>query len=106
MKENIRSLLKEIKKELISIYGKKLFGVYLYGSYARYSACNESDVDIAIILNDFNKYSEEIERTSKTISRVSLKYDIHVSRVILKEHQWREDDFPFFINLRREGVPV
>ena len=106
MQKDIRKLLEEIKTGLDAIYDERLCGVYLYGSYARDRSYSESDVDIAIILYDFDRYSEEIERTSHLISQISLKYNLSVSRVIIKEHQWREDDFPFFINLRKEGIPV
>ena len=35
MTQSVRNILLELKKELERIYGVRLRGVYLYGSYAR-----------------------------------------------------------------------
>ena len=40
----IQSLMHELKAGLEAVYGKRLTGVYLYGSYARGEADAESDV--------------------------------------------------------------
>lgn len=42
----IRKTLKELKRELIELYGERLRGVYLFGSYARGDFDSDSDVDI------------------------------------------------------------
>ena len=48
---------------LEKIYGERLHRVYLFGSYARGEADEESDVDIAVVLDDVPDYFAEIERT-------------------------------------------
>jgi predicted nucleotidyltransferase len=41
--------------------GARLKGVYLFGSYARGEAGEESDVDVLIVLDRVESYSQEIE---------------------------------------------
>ena len=60
----IKSILKELKIKLQDIYGDQLKGLYLYGSYARAEADGESDIDILVILDKVERYSNEIARTS------------------------------------------
>lgn len=106
MAQDVHRLLDELKKGLQQIYGDRLRGVYLFGSYARGEEDGESDVDVAVILNDFESYWEEIKRTRHLVSMLSLRYGVSLSTVKIKECTWREDDFPLYINLRREGIPI
>ncbi len=103
---HIRKLMKEFKEGLVRIYGDRLKAVYLYGSYARGDYRQGSDVDVMILLSDYKSYWEELERSTDLASDVSLKYDVTVSRLIMKEIQWKEADMPVLRNIRREGIPA
>jgi len=98
--------MQELKEGLVRIYGDRLKGVYLYGSYARGDYRQGSDVDVMILLSDYKSYWEELERSTDLASDVSLKYDVTVSRLIMKEIQWKEADMPVLRNIRREGIPA
>ncbi len=98
--------MQELKEGLVRIYGDKLKAVYLYGSYARGDYRQGSDVDVMILLSDYKSYWEELERSTDLASDVSLKYDVTVSRLIMKEIQWKEADMPVLRNIRREGIPA
>lgn len=102
----IRKLMKELKEGLVQIYGDKLKAVYLYGSYARGDYRQGSDVDVMILLKDYSDYWKEYMRSSDYVSDISLKYDITVSSLLMKEIQWKESDMPVLRNIRREGVPA
>ena len=106
MPANIRRLLAELKKGIADIYGDRLKAVYLFGSYARGDYDESSDVDLMIVLSDYENYGEEIDRSGELISRLSLAYGISISRVIMKELQWQESDTPLLRNIRAEGVPA
>ncbi|MFP4248886.1 MAG: nucleotidyltransferase domain-containing protein, partial [Armatimonadota bacterium] len=45
--------LRELKRELEALYGDRLRGVYLFGSHARGEAGPDSDVDVAVVLDDY-----------------------------------------------------
>ena|SRR3972149_2580769 len=102
----IRKLMKELKEGLARIYGDRLKGVYLYGSYARGDARPDSDMDVLIVLNDYRSYGKEINRTGYLISALSLDYSMSISRVIMKESQWKMSDTPLLQNIRMDGVPA
>jgi predicted nucleotidyltransferase len=106
MPANVRRLLDELKKGVAEIYGDRLKAVYLFGSYARGDSDESSDVDVMIVLSDYENYSEEIDRSGELISQLSLAYGISISRVIMKELQWQESDTPLLRNIRAEGVPA
>ena len=101
---HIRKLMKELKEGLVRIYGDKLKAVYLYGSYARGDYRQGSDVDVMILLSDYKSYWEELERSTELASDVSLEYDVTVSRLIMKEIQWKQSDMPVLRNIRKDGV--
>ncbi|MBV6402204.1 MAG: hypothetical protein CNIPEHKO_02510 [Anaerolineales bacterium] len=98
--------MKELKEGLVQIYGDKLKAVYLYGSYARGDYREGSDVDVMILLKDYSNYWKEYMRSSDYVSDISLKYDVTVSSLLMKEIQWKESDMPVLRNIRREGLPA
>jgi predicted nucleotidyltransferase len=102
----IRKLMKELKDGLARIYGDQLQAVYLYGSYARGDYRQGSDVDVMILLKDYKNYWEELRRSTALASDLSLKYDVTVSRLIMKEIQWQEANMPVLRNIHKEGLPA
>jgi predicted nucleotidyltransferase len=102
----IRKLMKELKEGLVRIYGDRLKAVYLYGSYARGEARADSDIDVMIVLKNYKSYGKEIDRTGELVSKLALEYGISISRVIMKETQWKESDTPLLRNIRMDGVPA
>lgn len=106
MDETIRGTLARLKQGLLELYGDRLKGVYLFGSYARGEADEESDIDILIVLDRVDNYSQEIDRTSELVSALSLLCDRSISRVFVSERRWQEDQTMFFLNVREEAVPA
>ncbi len=106
MQPEIAKLLRELKEALSRIYGENLSGLYLYGSYAVREESPESDVDVAIVLKDFGDYWEEVQRTGHVISELSLKYNVSISPVRVREADWLHGDSPFLHNVRKACVPL
>jgi len=100
----LNNIVKELKRGLQHTYGEQLKGLYLYGSYARKDADVESDVDILIILDKIENYGDEIAKTSKLVSELSLKYDKTISRVFVSRQDWNEKETPFLLNARKEAT--
>jgi predicted nucleotidyltransferase len=106
MQMEIRALIEELKEALSHIYEENLSGLYLYGSYASRTEDTESDIDVAIVLKDFADYWEEVQRTSHLVSALSLKYDIRVSPVHVREADWLHGDSPFLHTVRKACLPL
>ncbi len=98
--------MKELKEGLLRIYGDRLKGVYLYGSYARGDYREGSDVDVMVMLKDYTNYWDEIKRTSELMSDVSLEYDMLVSRIFMTEEKWKASETPLLKNIHRDGLPA
>ncbi len=104
--QQLNQLLRELKRELQKLYGDQLVALILYGSYARGEAHEDSDIDVAMILKNYERPALEINRTSAVASQLSLDYDSLIALVPLREHEWREKKSFFMNNLRAEGIEI
>jgi uncharacterized protein len=102
----VRTALDELKAGLTRIYGERLRGVYLYGSYARGEADAESDLDVLIVLDRIDRYAAEVDRTGALVSDLSLEYERSISRVFVSERDWSSRETPFLLNARDEAIPA
>jgi predicted nucleotidyltransferase len=93
-----------VKEHLIKIYGRKLKGIILYGSYARGDFEDGSDIDIIILLEDMNEPIVERERYFDVIYELDLKYDTVISIIPFKEEEFKNRRLPIILNAKREGI--
>jgi len=100
----LQPLLSDLKRELNALYGEKLQGVYLFGSYARGEQDDGSDVDVLIVLSSVPRYAAEIDRTGDLISTISLKYNLTISRIFCDLNRWQHSRLPLFLNIRSEAL--
>ena len=105
-KEKALTIASKTRRVLDEIYGERLRGVYLYGSAARDQLTPDSDIDIAIILDEIQSRFEEHERTSQLGSDVSLEENTLVTFLFISEADFREGLFTIHRMIKREGVPV
>jgi predicted nucleotidyltransferase len=103
MMPEIDELLVRLRRGLEHLYGERLAGVYLFGSFARGEATPESDVDILIVLDEVKDYGQEIERTGHLISDLSLDYEVSISRFFVSSAAWQHRDSPFLSNVREQA---
>ena len=106
MNATIKPALAELKWRLAALYGDRLRGVYVFGSFARNEEDEESDIDILIVLDRIENYSHEIARTSEIVSQISLDCGRSISCVYASEERWKQDQTMFFLNVREEAVPA
>jgi predicted nucleotidyltransferase len=102
----IKDILAKLKKGLTELYGQQLKGLYLYGSYARGDQREGSDLDVLVVLNDYERAPAELNRTADLFGDLSLEYEITISLMFMREQDWLTGDKPLLRNVRVEGVPV
>jgi predicted nucleotidyltransferase len=113
MKNNIVSLnekeklaINELVQSLKKLYGSNLSRIILYGSKARGDATEGSDIDIMIVLKEFDKWEEEFEKVFNIINEVCYQYELLISYVIKSESEFVGRNTPLLLNVRREGITL
>jgi len=98
----------EFSTQIKELYKDKdnIENIIVYGSGARGDYKQESDIDILIVLKDFENFWEEFKKISKIASSVSLKYDVVISALPVKAEEYASKRSPLMINVRREGILV
>ena len=100
-----QSTLDELVKGILEIIGGTVNAIVLYGSVARGTADKDSDVDIALIINDSLSPADD-DRLADFVVDMNLKYNkvFSVIDIAAAEYRkWREI-IPFCKNVVKEGV--
>ena len=88
------------------IYGDNLQSVFLYGSVARGTAQEDSDVDIALLVlsDDDIMYDKLLD----IVVEFELEYDIVISTVLIESYHFKKwsDTLPFYKNIINEGIEL
>lgn len=92
------------KAGLEKIYGQHLRMVCLYGSAARGQLHQDSDIDIAVILDNIKDRFEEYEKISQLGSDISLEYDTLVSFLVVSEADYKEGRLAVHRKIKEEGI--
>jgi predicted nucleotidyltransferase len=107
MTNNIKKILRELKKGLDKIYGDQLKAVYLFGSYARGEGrAPDSDIDVMIVLRGEFNHREVQKRSSEYIAELCLEYDVVVSWFFASDTEYAQSKMPFMLNVREDAVAI
>jgi len=102
----VQLALKELQEYLAKIYGKRLRGVYLYGSYARGDFQADSDIDILIALKGSVNPGREIDRIGDGVADICLEHNVLIATFPVSEEWLSTRKSPLFENVRREGLKI
>jgi predicted nucleotidyltransferase len=103
-KEQAMEIAVEARRHLQNIYGQRLRGVYLYGSAARDQLTADSDIDIAVILDEIPSRFEEHSRTSRLGSDISLDHNTVVLFFFAEESDFETGRFAIHRAIKSEGI--
>jgi predicted nucleotidyltransferase len=104
--DEVLHIVREFHDGLAALYGDRLKGVYLYGSYARGEAEEGSDIDVAVVLAGPINRRQESRRTSRLIADLSLRENCEIMPFFLSEQEYRTTPYAIFRSIVREGVPA
>lgn len=105
--ENITKMLKELAEALLYIYGDKLKTVMLYGSVARGTQTDDSDIDIMVLIDGNN---DELRRYDDKLNDVSTDFSLKYLKVFsvvdisYQEYEDWKNLSPFYKNISEEGI--
>lgn len=105
-RSKITEVIREYREGLERLFGDQLVSVTLYGSFARGEGREDSDIDILCVLRSPFDYGDAIRKSSELTARLSLAHDVVLSRVFVSEEDVKTRNLPFFMNIRREGIPA
>jgi uncharacterized protein len=106
----IQPILDALKAKAMEVYGARFTGLYVYGSYARPDAGIklpiDSDIDVALLLTDFEDGHEERSRVGDLVAKLSLDNDIVISLMPIREADYNEGRTNFTRVISEYAVPV
>ena len=105
--ENMKKMLIEVAESLLHVYGNKLRTVVLYGSVARGTQADDSDIDIMILIDgnsdELRKYYDKLSDVSTEFSLKYLKV-LSIMDISYQEYEDWKNISPFYKNVSKEGV--
>jgi predicted nucleotidyltransferase len=103
---NVRDVLIELKRGLEELYGDRFRGLLLYGSYARGTANEESDVDLLLLLKGPVDPAREIVRAQDIKAPLSLEAEIVLSLMPVDIKDFERAETMFLRNVRKDAIAV
>ena len=104
--QQLSPILQKLQLYMKELYADRLHSLVLFGSQARGAANQDSDIDILVVLNGSVHAGKEIARTSEFIATLCLDRTVVISRAFASAVRFQQEKSPFFLNVRREGVPI
>jgi predicted nucleotidyltransferase len=100
-----QNVMQELVAGILAVMQEQVVSIILYGSVARGTNTEDSDVDVALIIKGKLDSATE-DRLSDFIVDMNLKYDKVFSVIdidIDKFSTW-ETAMPFYRNVKKEGI--
>src|SRR4051794_32352727 len=102
--QKIRDVILELEAGLKKLYGDRFRDLLLYGSYARGTAWEGSDVDLLLLLEGPVDPVREILRAQAVKAPLSLEADLVLSLVPVSTEAFERAESMFLRIVRREAV--
>lgn len=102
----IHDVVLELEKGLRELYGERYRGLLLYGSYARGTAWEGSDVDLLLLLEGPVNVSREILASEPVVWPLSLDSCLLLSVIPADYGAYQRGETMFLRNVQIEAIPV
>lgn len=98
-------LFQQLVPEIVKIYGDSLVSIILYGSVARGTQTEESDIDIAVMLRN-EENADMKERMTDVAVDLELEHNtvLSIMRIDYEQFKIWEDTMPFYKNMKKDGI--
>ena len=108
LKTNERAALVELREWLHERFGERLVKLVLFGSKARGDAHEESDVDVLIVLREYDPDTEWDEIGDAKWEIGSMRHSVLLNTIRYSDSEYercRRREYPLITDIEREGVP-
>ncbi len=105
LKKSEQKAVTEFIKKIRLQFGDNLLSARLFGSKVRGDFSDESDIDVLLILREFNTVF--IDKIVDALIDFQLEYETNISPVIFSEHEYKinsELGSPFIKNVEQESI--
>ena len=102
----VENIIKEFRAKAEKLYGKRLKNIILYGSWSRGQATEDSDIDLAVILEGEVDPCQEIDRMADIFTDLNLEHNVLIAVYPVSESDFDKIKSPLLINVSREGITV
>jgi len=106
MDERIKQLVNQVKDYLIKMYGEKIRRVILYGSHVRGEITKDSDIDILVLVEEAVNPFEVRRSLSDLLFNILLEKGELISVIVLPQHFFDIHNYPFMLNVKKEGILI
>ena len=104
--EDVERIAKLVAEDLRRLYGERLKQVVLFGSWARGDQCDESDIDLMVILDRVDSPYEEIHAMSGLLWERTLEHNALVTALPIAEADFEATARPVIASAKSEGRRV
>lgn len=106
MQSQIKDILSEVKNVLDNLYKENLVDILLYGSYARESYNEHSDIDLLIVLKKIESVGKEIDKIVDAVYDITLEHSTLISFIPITYDDYRTINSPLILNIKKEGISI
>ena len=104
---NKTDIAQAVKSVLQRLYGPRLAKLVLYGSYARGTSHEESDIDFLVVLSDDKiKMGQELRYMNSPLFDLQLRLGIFISAHPTTLQRYQTDIGMFYTNIHGEGIEI
>lgn len=98
--------IKKIKDFLLKQYSNKIKQIILYGSYARGDFTKDSDIDLLVLVDKTLDPWQVRKSLSDLLFEILLEHNELISVIVLPEDFLLNFNYPFLLNVKREGIMI
>ncbi len=112
LKPSERAALAELRDALREKFGERLVRFVLFGSKARGESDEESDVDVLLVIRDFDKeenWDEWNELEDLAFEIGDMRHGVIFNTIEYSQSEYEFElrhEYPLIANIEREGIPL
>jgi len=104
--QQIMPILQLFKTDLQQLYGLQMYGLILFGSYARGEAHLNSDIDVLVLLNQMQSPYAEIRKMGEIKYNFLERYEMVISTIPTSRERYENIEMPLYRNIKQEGIMI